>query len=86
MGSEAKIYKLKKITPRTLKGIQPFIEFREGTVYIKEPNEIWKNAKSVQAICENCFDEDFSKVDFEDIDLTVVRRSFTDFLKLAFSS
>jgi hypothetical protein len=83
-------YKLARVTPRTMRSIEPLVEFKDGSVMLKgNQATFWSNIDNVKLVCSTCFEEDFDKLGkaaWDEMDLDPIKEGFRNFLSKSFSS
>nr|NIR70894.1 hypothetical protein [candidate division KSB1 bacterium]NIT71566.1 hypothetical protein [candidate division KSB1 bacterium]NIW68883.1 hypothetical protein [candidate division KSB1 bacterium]NIX71246.1 hypothetical protein [candidate division KSB1 bacterium] len=75
-----------KITPRGMKAIRPYVDIKEGRVFLKDIQDLYSNPEEIKSVCEACFEGEFKNVDWEEFDIEQLREGLQDFLQRAFGS
>ena len=85
MGKDSKVvYKLRPDTARSYKFIQNNFKIENGNVAVINL-DTYSDAGKIKEMCEVFFDDDFSKMDFETMDLAPVKEGVNVFLLRALS-
>ncbi len=74
-------FKLKPTTPRGLRVLKLHgLLSNDNQEFVNSTTEVYIDPEKLREVCEAVFDEDFSKTDFDEIDLGMVNRGVRDFL------
>ena len=72
---------LKKVTPKALKVLSKYkLDVTDNQEYVKNLLKVAKDEQAVKEICETIYDEDFSKTDFLEMDMSEFHKGVRDFL------